>query len=665
MVKPTHISKQSRDVEDLDFDTLREAGIKSLQDLSGQRWTDFNLHDPGITIFEALCYGLSDLAYRTGFDITDYFVGEEGVVDFDSLALFRPDEVLPCDPVTVEDLRRAILGDIPEISNVWLERTSDGPLSPALHMAFVELASEEANAREVERRLHEAFSKCRPLGEDIGEISFVERERFGLRGEIEISSDSDALSILAELYWRAGNYVNPRPTWVSYNDAFARQPSLDLLLRGPVTEAGWMKEGELASWRDRFFVSELIGILVDIEGVARVNQLCFVSSAGYELETVDLGGQSTKRRVAEIGVSVAGSDRVTVVRNGRREEFHPEDIQREVARLSIQRKEFRSREQSFDWIGKLMPTGTARPFDEYHSVQHHFPDVYGLNAYGLPPSAEAKRHAQALQLKAYLQLQEQLLANFLAQIKLIPRLFAINASEENSYAFLALGNEAIPRIEELYPKGLSGQQTALNEILSELDDWTERRHRLLNRLLAMHGHDDTRRLADSIAQARGLNNRDSLPAKQYLLTNICDFGGRRMLGGGTDGVQPGLETILSVLFGRLHTTADDPDIPLRVIDHIRLRNGQHGFDSSGAILFRISIVVSNTLLESLGDDGKTLLQRAVALFCPAHIVATTHYVGARRFAEIASLLANCNASEKGADRDTVASALINILISER
>lgn len=39
-------------------------------------WTDYNIHDPGITILEALCYALTDIAYRAGWDINDLLTPE-------------------------------------------------------------------------------------------------------------------------------------------------------------------------------------------------------------------------------------------------------------------------------------------------------------------------------------------------------------------------------------------------------------------------------------------------------------------------------------------------------------------------------------------------------------------------------------------------------------
>lgn len=43
----------------LDFAALRTEALHLLERLDGETWTDFNTHDPGITILEQLCYALS------------------------------------------------------------------------------------------------------------------------------------------------------------------------------------------------------------------------------------------------------------------------------------------------------------------------------------------------------------------------------------------------------------------------------------------------------------------------------------------------------------------------------------------------------------------------------------------------------------------------------
>lgn len=663
MADPRFVSRQKSEADDLDFEALRAAGVDLVQKLSGEHWTDFNIHDPGVTILEALCYGLSDMAYRADFAVPDYLAGANDSIDFEGLALFRPDEMLPCDPVTIEDLRKAIHGEIPEIRNVWLERCETGDLAPALLSAYVQLQPDEnvqapgRMQREVERRLREVVACNRALGEDVEDVEFVEEVYFGLSGEIEVAAGNDALSLVAEVCWCAQHYLNPRPGWRSYQDAFAQQQDLEVLLRGPLTRMGVMASRELAPWRDQFLASELIGMVAGLPGVERVNRLSFVDSAGEELQSIDLHDRAVRRSVAMLDLKEGGGDNgITVLSAGRRERFAASEVERELARLTIQRNEFRSRPAQFDWIRTLLPQGKRRHFSSYHSIQHHFPDIYGLNAFGVPSSASELRHAQAMQLKGYLLLHEQFMANFLSQIEKIPDLFSIFPKGMGSYSSAALGNNVVPRVEELYVRGLDGRAESLGRILDEFDDSVERRHRLLNRLLAMHGHDDTRQLVDAIAQARRLNGRDALAGKQWLLSSIRDFGKGRMRGGGFGGDEDdwhghsGLERNLSILFGtRMEPASDDggdvpgPEYlsPIRVIDHLTLRSALvAGLTMPGGkpyvadfFLFRVSIVVSEDLKRVLSDDHDILLNRAIAICCPAHIAAQAVVLDKRRFGD--------------------------------
>ena len=67
MLLENYINKQKKLRKSLDFKQLREAGISRLQQLSGKLWSDYNTHDPGVTLLELLCYAITDLSYRCDF----------------------------------------------------------------------------------------------------------------------------------------------------------------------------------------------------------------------------------------------------------------------------------------------------------------------------------------------------------------------------------------------------------------------------------------------------------------------------------------------------------------------------------------------------------------------------------------------------------------------
>ncbi len=116
--KVLYIDKTRILPSDKDYEYLRSEGFKYIEELASAIWTDYNTHDPGITILEALCYAITELGYRTDFDIKDLMAGENGKID-SGQAFFSAKTILTAEPLTIEDYRK-ILVDIVGVQNAWL-----------------------------------------------------------------------------------------------------------------------------------------------------------------------------------------------------------------------------------------------------------------------------------------------------------------------------------------------------------------------------------------------------------------------------------------------------------------------------------------------------------------------------------------------------------------
>lgn len=103
-----------------DYNFLRKKGMEYIEALSSSLWTDYNIHDPGITLLELLCYAITDLGYRTSFDIKDILAEAPGVkADPAKQAFFTAREILTVNPWTSQDYRKLLI-DIDGIKNAWL-----------------------------------------------------------------------------------------------------------------------------------------------------------------------------------------------------------------------------------------------------------------------------------------------------------------------------------------------------------------------------------------------------------------------------------------------------------------------------------------------------------------------------------------------------------------
>lgn len=102
------------------YELLREKGLEYIQQLGSKLWTDYNIHDPGITILEALCYAITDLGYRTSFDIENLLAAPAGeIMNNDEQAFFTARNILTVNPWTISDFRRLLI-DIDGVKNGWL-----------------------------------------------------------------------------------------------------------------------------------------------------------------------------------------------------------------------------------------------------------------------------------------------------------------------------------------------------------------------------------------------------------------------------------------------------------------------------------------------------------------------------------------------------------------
>lgn len=126
------IEKNPERNEAEDYNLLRGYGLDYIQKLSSKLWTDYNIHDPGVTILELLCYALTDLGYRTSFDIRDILTpaGEKGPEMKN--AFYSAKKILTSHPITINDFRKLIIEKVPGVRNVWFETEDKDAYIPAI-----------------------------------------------------------------------------------------------------------------------------------------------------------------------------------------------------------------------------------------------------------------------------------------------------------------------------------------------------------------------------------------------------------------------------------------------------------------------------------------------------------------------------------------------------
>ncbi len=144
---------------------LQEAALHHVQRSSGEVWTDYNEHDPGVTLLDALNYVLLETDYRLRFELPDYLTAPDTGFRPDAHALFPPRQVFSVNPVTADDYRKLFLTSIDALKNVWvLPRVNEGAYDILLQVSPERTPEQQIKiAGEVRRLYHAHRNLCERL----------------------------------------------------------------------------------------------------------------------------------------------------------------------------------------------------------------------------------------------------------------------------------------------------------------------------------------------------------------------------------------------------------------------------------------------------------------------------------------------------------------------
>lgn len=483
----------------LDYDFLRKVGLEEIQKLSGNIWTDYNYHDPGITILEIIAFALTELGYKSRYPVKDILTNS-GVESENTL--FPPSVALPSDPVTLIDFHKVIL-DIDGIKDVIIFPSKKFREFVGVYDINIELFPEYDNEKFREQIKLIVFKEAhlyRNLCEDIFEVSFIEHEPVTFEIDISVNDRQALRDIYLKIFSEIIEYISPVAKFNSLQDMLELGFDVDKIYDGPFLKSGFLTDDEFERLDTRNVVStsDIIHFIMDIEGVEMINKLNIIDKNGNKYQWLL---SVEKGKAFELNVEK------TVIRFfkfGKLVDFN-EDLSQDINKI-LKQEDNRLRFKKLDFTYEK---GENRNLEKFNTIQNDFPQIYGIGELGLAPSETNQRKGQAKQLKAYLLFFEQILGNFYSQLANLHKIFSID-SISNTYYGQALTE--IPGIEAMYKpfitdcirkniditdykllkaewkKNLADQQKRLESIITDIieneDTFFDRRNRVLDHLLA-------------------------------------------------------------------------------------------------------------------------------------------------------------------------------------
>ncbi|MFN8697020.1 MAG: hypothetical protein ACK5YB_02360 [Burkholderiales bacterium] len=507
------------------FQQLRSEGLRLLQSLCGYQWTDYNIHDPGVTMLEAQCYALTEIVYRADMPVADHLTGEDGSIDFTGLSLHPPEDVYACRPTSTDDIRRALLDAVPAAEDIVVNvvLTEDGVPTGRYHVdvraaSFANRSTDEDNRANCLRTVAAAYRKVRNVCEDLQSVEAIVEVPCQLHANVEIATGYDPVDTLAAIYDRCYRYI-AAPDQHEYHDSDGHQgyeggapPRLDEILDGPkldglhlahppATEVS-QRDGQA---RVRLFIGDLGAEIAAIPGVTHVTSLWLVVNDGEpQAGSVDwrwcatdaTDSTRTSSSTTHIATSpaclhtltltipdAASQQNVRLIRRGETVSVSADDVRAKFIDLQIANRAHRP-PSSIAYADFPRPQGRQVSAAPFVSSQLHFPAIYGLNRYGVPVSASPAEHAIMRQTKAYLALCDQVMANAATQLQHVRTLYSADWGGSHSYWWRMLDEQELPGVRDLYD---GDADIIVKDVYSPFERFYDRKNRVLDYLLALYG----------------------------------------------------------------------------------------------------------------------------------------------------------------------------------
>ena len=508
--KSITIPKDVSTRNDLDFEFLKKTGIEYIESMGGGLWTDYNEHDPGITMLEMLAYAITDLGNRIDLPMSDLLTTKD---DHDiSKQFYKAADILPNKAVTALDYRK-ILIDLDGVRNCWIMpydkmvhvNCRDGKLSykefknipvdqrahfqlKGLNKILVDFDLEESiqddpvalAARiafikgEISRKYHENRNLC----EDLIDINEVGKHPISICADIEIEPDADEDVVHANVLFAIQSYFSPTVHFYSLKQMLDKGYRIEEIFEGPLLENGFIDTAELrkAGLRSEVRLSDIMQLISDVKGVKLIKDITIGNCSGDNnpndwLICIE---QYTRPVLCDKS-SFTYQKNVIPVTYSR-------------SRVDALLAELISNENAFNAQAKYdmnpqIPEGEYLDTDYYTTIQNDFPEVYGIGLYGLKAGADTARKSKAKQLKGYLLFFDQILGSYFAHLGKVRELLSVERNVTQTYFTQAIKDvTGLSELVNNYPE--HNDYLLSEELFKGLDNAVERRNQILDHLLA-------------------------------------------------------------------------------------------------------------------------------------------------------------------------------------
>ncbi|MCR8557643.1 hypothetical protein KXD93_08315 [Mucilaginibacter sp. BJC16-A38] len=342
------------------------------------------------------------------------------------------------------------------------------------------------------------LNKNRNLCEDFVTVNTIKDEEIAICCDIDVAPSADMEEVQAQVFFAIEEYFDPSINFYQLSDMQAKGYTTDEIFEGPVLQHGFIDTVELekTQLRDEIYGSDIISLIMNVEGVLAARNFRMTK---YDADNNPIPAETGKKWCMPITTGckpVLAETKSKILFYKNQFPYLPSmaDVRSRLNWMNAVKARNKLLGHTYDID---VPVGTYYELDSYTSVEDLFPQTYGISEAGLPPNATDERLAQAKQLKAYLLLYDQLLADFFSQLKNAKELFSTEITDQTYYAqFLNTIKDILPiykqdssakTIDDLVMQHQDSANVTVNSwqnLYEERETFLDRRNRFLDHLMS-------------------------------------------------------------------------------------------------------------------------------------------------------------------------------------
>ncbi|RYE55828.1 MAG: diguanylate cyclase, partial [Sphingobacteriales bacterium] len=294
------ISSQKPEQIAFDYEALKNIGVRHIEQTASALWTDYNIHDPGITILELLCYVITDLSYRSNNSIPNLLATPTDTKTNILQHFISAARIFPNKPVTITDYRKLII-DIEGIKNAWLVKKTvpivadithkklqftppqTGKWEPVSVQGYYDILLEfDTNVTDEQKQIIKQNTRNialenRNLCENFLGIDEISKQQFRICVELELKPEADPFDAVAQILFNIQLYLTPLIKFYWLKELLDEGYKADAIFEGPLLTHGFIKEEELLSsdLKTEVHLSDIMQQILNVVGIDNIIDIIF------------------------------------------------------------------------------------------------------------------------------------------------------------------------------------------------------------------------------------------------------------------------------------------------------------------------------------------------------------------------------------------------------